>query len=58
MVLPAKVFQDRVHKWQLNTLNLARVEAFICKAFKGAAKVNYCKPLLTPQMDGYDAPEG
>jgi hypothetical protein len=33
-------------------------EAFICKAWKGAAIVNHCKPLLTPQMKVCDTPEG
>ena len=31
-------------------------EAFICKAFKGAAIVYYCKPLITPQMDASGSP--
>jgi hypothetical protein len=33
-------------------------EAFICKAWKGAAIVDYCKPLLTRQMEASDSPEG
>jgi hypothetical protein len=27
-------------------------------AFKGAAIVNYCKPLITQQMEASDSPEG
>ena len=33
-------------------------EASICKAFKGAAIVDYCKPLITPQMEASDSPNG
>jgi hypothetical protein len=33
-------------------------EAFICKAFKGAAVVGYCKPLIAAQMDASDTPAG
>jgi len=33
-------------------------EAFICKALKGAAIVNYCKPLITQQMEASGPPEG
>jgi hypothetical protein len=33
-------------------------EAFICKAWKGAAIVDYCKSLLTQLMEASDSPEG
>jgi hypothetical protein len=33
-------------------------EAFICKAFKGAAVAGYCKALITRQMGVLDSPEG
>jgi len=32
-------------------------EAFICKAFKGAAIVRYCKPLITQQMEAPGSPD-
>ena len=31
-------------------------EEFICEAFKGAAVVGYCKPMITMQMDASDLP--
>jgi hypothetical protein len=34
------------------------LEAFICKAFKGEAIVNYCSPLITQQMEAFGLPEG
>ncbi len=33
-------------------------EVFICKAYKGTAVVDYCKPLITPQMGASDSPIG
>ena len=33
-------------------------EASICKAFKGAAIVCYCKPLITRQMEAPGLPYG
>jgi len=33
-------------------------EAFICKTFKGAAIINYCKPLITQQMEVSGPPAG
>ncbi|MGD9232115.1 MAG: hypothetical protein PVJ20_14955, partial [Desulfobacterales bacterium] len=33
-------------------------EVFICKAFKGAAVVAYCKPLITRQMGASHSPKG
>ena len=45
-----------------NLLRLTRIfhvcEAFICKAFKGAAVVDYCKPLITKQMGASNSPTG
>jgi len=37
---------------------LHKSEAFICKAFKGEAIVDYCKPLITQQMKASDLPFG
>ena len=34
------------------------MEAFTCKAFKGAAIVDYCKPLITPQVEASGSPKG
>jgi hypothetical protein len=42
----------------VNTWILHESEDCICKACKGVAIVNYCKPLLTPQMEASDSPEG
>jgi len=43
-------------------LGLTRIfhksEAFICKAFRGAAVVCYRKSLITQQMKASDLPEG
>jgi hypothetical protein len=33
-------------------------EVYICKAFKGAAVVDYCKALITKQMGVADTPIG
>jgi len=33
-------------------------EAFICKALKDEAIVNYASPLITPQMDASGSPAG
>jgi len=33
-------------------------EAFIGKAFKGAAVLRYCKPLITQHMEVSGAPDG
>jgi hypothetical protein len=30
-------------------------EAFVCKALKGEAIVNYCEPLITQQMKASDS---
>jgi hypothetical protein len=40
------------------TCVLHESEAFISKAFKGEAIVNYASPLITPQMDASGSPEG
>jgi hypothetical protein len=37
---------------------LHELEAFICKALKGEAIVNYCEPLITPQMKASSSPFG
>jgi hypothetical protein len=39
-------------------LDFPESEAFICKAFKGAAIVCYCKPLITQQMEASGLPAG
>ena len=39
-------------------LNFARVGGFHMQGIKGAAIVVYCNPLITPQMEASDAPEG
>jgi len=39
-------------------LNFARVEAFICKALKGEAIVNYASSLITQQMEVSGSPIG
>jgi len=40
------------------TLILHGLEAFICKASKGAAIVNYAVPLITQQMKASGSPFG
>jgi hypothetical protein len=37
---------------------LHELEAFICKALKGEAIVNYCEPLITQQMKASGSPFG
>jgi len=40
-------------------LNFARVGGFHMQGIKGAAiVVSYCNPLITPQMEASDSPEG
>jgi hypothetical protein len=52
--------EDRIKKF-LRYLNFALVpqsEAFICKAFKGEAIVNYASALITQQMGASGSPKG
>jgi hypothetical protein len=37
---------------------LHELEAFICKALKGEAIVNYCEPLITQHMRASSSPFG
>jgi len=51
-------FPEFAEKYPVDTWILHESEAFICKAFKGAAIVHYCKPLITQQMEDSGSPEG
>ena len=56
-----KMFIDIAHKFQAKyykTRVLQEPGAFICKALKGEAIVNYCEPLITQQMKASGSPFG
>jgi hypothetical protein len=48
-----KFMQDSGNTWILH-----ESEAFICKALKGEAIVDYCEPLITKQMEASGSPVG
>jgi len=44
--------------WLVCTWILHEQEAFICKALKGEAIVDYAEPLITQQMKASGSPKG
>jgi hypothetical protein len=50
---PRFLIQYYIITWILHEL-----EAFICKALKGEAIVNYASPLITQQMEASGSPIG
>lgn len=59
---PCTLILIKIHTIQSCHQAIARkfhvYEAFICKAFKGTAVVDYCKPLITQQMSASNSPAG